>query len=59
MREIVLSHKIERDEFLRGKYVPREGLQLVVLTWDYMLNETYGDARIAFLPLWKWLIDHQ
>lgn len=27
MREIVLSHKIERDEFLRGKYVPREGLQ--------------------------------
>ncbi len=27
MKEIVLSHKIERDEFLGGKYVPRQSLQ--------------------------------
>jgi len=27
MREIVLSQKIERDELLGGKYVPREGLK--------------------------------
>lgn len=27
MKEIVLSHKIERDELLEGKYVPRENLQ--------------------------------
>jgi predicted AAA+ superfamily ATPase len=27
MKEIVLSHKIERDELLMGKYVPRESLQ--------------------------------
>ncbi len=27
MKEIVLSHKIERDEFVAGKYVPREGFR--------------------------------
>lgn len=27
MKEIVLSQKIERDEFLRGKYIPREGIE--------------------------------
>lgn len=27
MREIILSQKVERDEFLRGRYVPRDGLQ--------------------------------
>jgi len=27
MKEIVLSHKIERDELLGGKYVPRESLR--------------------------------
>jgi predicted AAA+ superfamily ATPase len=27
MKEIVLSQKVERDELLRGRYVPREGLK--------------------------------
>jgi len=27
MKNIVLGHKAERDELLRGKYVPREGIQ--------------------------------
>ena len=27
MKEIVLGHKAERDELLKTRYVPREGLQ--------------------------------
>jgi predicted AAA+ superfamily ATPase len=29
---------------------------LLILTWDYALNEKHGNATIGFLPLWRWLI---
>ena len=29
---------------------------MVVITWDYEAVEKYGDKKIKFLPMWKWLL---
>jgi predicted AAA+ superfamily ATPase len=31
---------------------------LLVITWDYEGIEKYQNEKIKFLPLWKWLLDH-
>ncbi len=30
---------------------------LMVLTWDYEAEETAGEKKITYLPLWSWLIE--
>jgi hypothetical protein len=29
---------------------------LVVLTWDHLAEEKHGGSKIAFIPLWRWLL---
>ena len=29
----------------------------LVITWDFEAIERYRDARISFIPLWKWLLE--
>ncbi|MBE0433905.1 ATP-binding protein [candidate division WOR-3 bacterium] len=46
--------KKETNPLLRaGKVFSCEDLK--VITWDYTREESYNNARIVYLPLWKWL----
>lgn len=48
------TKKKEIKPLLRaGKELSCENL--VIITWDYMAEESYDKTRISYVPLWRWL----